>query len=77
MVSLTEIADRFGNIQGEYQSTTIGGYVAERLDKIPVVGDTTTYGTYDLTVIEMDGRRASRIRFKQRDAVEESTASTS
>ena len=75
LVSLTDIADRFGEITGEYQSTTIGGYVAERLDKIPAMGDTTAYGNYDLTVVEMDGRRASKIKFKLRDIVEESAAS--
>ncbi|MBX3082447.1 MAG: HlyC/CorC family transporter [Anaerolineae bacterium] len=75
LVSLTEIAERFGEVTGEYQSTTIGGYVAERLDKIPGVGDVTTYGDYDLTVVEMDGRRASKIRFKHRDTVQESAAS--
>jgi putative hemolysin len=68
LVSLSEIMDRFGQPEGKVLSTTLGGYVAERLDRIPVVGDTVRFGDYDLRVEAMDGMRASRIRFIKRPA---------
>ncbi len=68
LVTLNEIIDRFGEPQGKFLSTTLGGYVAERLDRIPVVGDTVRFGDYDLRVEAMDGMRASKIRFIKRPA---------
>jgi putative hemolysin len=67
LVSLSEIVDRFGEPDGKVLSTTLGGYVAERLDRIPVVGDTVRFGDYDLRVEAMDGMRASKIRFIKRE----------
>jgi putative hemolysin len=66
LTTLTDIAERFGEVEGKTISTTIGGYVAERLDRIPTVGDTVMYGEYDLRVEEMDGLRASKLRFIRR-----------
>jgi CBS domain containing-hemolysin-like protein len=68
LVSLSEIEDRFGEPDEEAISTTIGGYIAERLDRIPEVGDTVRFGGYDLRVEEMDGMRASKVRFITRPA---------
>lgn len=63
LVSITELADRFGEPGIEPVSNTIGGYVAERLDRIPTSGDRVPWGDYDLTVEEMDGMRVARVRF--------------
>jgi putative hemolysin len=63
LVSLSEITDRFGDPGTKPQSVTIGGYVAERLDRIPIVGDRIKFGSYDLLVEDMDGMRVSRVRF--------------
>jgi putative hemolysin len=68
LVSLSEVTERFGEPDGKVISTTLGGYVAERLDRIPVVGDTVRFGNYDLRVEAMDGMRASKIRFIRRPA---------
>jgi CBS domain containing-hemolysin-like protein len=67
LVSLSEIVDRFGDTEGEPQSVTIGGYVAEHLDRIPVIGDRIAFGDYDLIVEEMDGRRVAKVRFVRGD----------
>lgn len=62
--SMTAVIERFGDPQGEVESTTIGGYVAERLERIPQAGDTVAYGDdYDVVVLAMDGMRVERVRF--------------
>jgi CBS domain containing-hemolysin-like protein len=67
LVSLDDVSERFGEPGGSKAiSTTIGGYVAERLDRIPVLGDTVPFGDYDLRVEEMDGMRASKVSFIKR-----------
>ncbi|MBK9750150.1 MAG: hypothetical protein IPO91_25715 [Chloroflexi bacterium] len=62
--SMTAIVERFGEPGIEVESTTIGGYVAERLERIPLAGDTVEYGeAYDVVVLLMDGMRVSEVRF--------------
>ena len=63
LTSLTDVIERFGHPGGEIDSTTIGGYVAERLERIPVQGDSLPFGDYDLYVEEMDGMRVAKVRF--------------
>ncbi|NDJ76209.1 MAG: HlyC/CorC family transporter [Chloroflexi bacterium] len=66
-VTLTEIVERFGQLEKEPQSTTVGGYVAEYLGRIPRAGDRALYGRYTVVVDEMDGLRVARVRFLPRD----------
>jgi len=66
LVSLNEAIERFGEPDDEPQSTTIGGYVAEILGRIPVPHDKVPFGTYDLEVVEMDGLRVTRVEFTKR-----------
>ena len=76
LMSLSDVKERFGEPDGEVLSTTLGGYVAERLDRIPSVGDTVRYGAYDVRVIEMDGMRVSKVRFIKRPVVQPEQVST-
>src|SRR5262249_5858451 len=69
LVSLTDISERFGELEMPVESTTIGGYVYEKLDRIPVVGDVVLYGDYDVKVLKMDGMRVERVRFKKRATI--------
>jgi CBS domain containing-hemolysin-like protein len=62
-VSMTEIIERFGELGIQPESVTIGGYVAEVLDRIPAIGDTVQFGTYQIRVVAMDGMRVSRVKF--------------
>jgi putative hemolysin len=66
LVSLTELIDQFGEPEEEPESTTIGGYVAEQLNRIPAVGDQVRYGDYDVVVTEMDGMRVVKVRMVRR-----------
>jgi putative hemolysin len=63
LVSITELNDRFGDPGIEPLSNTLGGYVAERLDRIPTVNDKVKWGDYELVVEEMDGMRVAKVRF--------------
>lgn len=72
LVSLNEIIDRFGDPGGEPESTTVGGYVAEKLNRIPVKGDTIPFGDYDVRVQVMEGMRVSKVRFIRRQVTPES-----
>ncbi|MBI1257253.1 MAG: DUF21 domain-containing protein [Chloroflexi bacterium] len=62
LTSMTDMIERFGDPGGEVDSATIGGYVAERLERIPVVGDELPFAKYDLRVEEMDGMRVAVVR---------------
>ncbi|MCA0457267.1 MAG: hemolysin family protein [Chloroflexi bacterium] len=73
MMSMTEAVERFGQLAGEFDSTTLGGYIAEQLDRIPEVNDTVSFGGYKVSVREMDGLRVAKVRFSKRP---QSAAST-
>jgi CBS domain containing-hemolysin-like protein len=63
LVSLHEVIERFGEPDAEPVSTTIGGYMAEMLARIPHVGDVVRFGRYDVRVEAMDELRVARVRF--------------
>lgn len=63
LVSLNEISERFGDPGGEPESTTIGGYISEMLNRIPEVNDSISFASYDVCVEEMDGLRVAKVRF--------------
>ncbi|MFN8372636.1 MAG: hemolysin family protein [Anaerolineae bacterium] len=71
LVSISEMIQRLGDPTIEPLSTTIGGYVAERLDRIARTGDVVAFGDYDLSVEEMDGMRVAKIKFTRRVKKEE------
>ena len=60
MFEVLEYDDR--NIESEY--TTAGGWVTEKLDKIPDEGDTFDFENYTFKVVEMDGMRVEKIEVK-------------
>lgn len=64
-VSMSAIEEDFGPPPGEIESNTIGGYIAEALQRIPRLNDSIIYGTYKISVVEMEGLRVEKVRFKQ------------
>ena len=52
------------DIKAESQSISIGGWVAEQLEKIPETGDTFTFDKFSVTVTETENNRASIIEIK-------------
>ncbi len=50
----------------EIEASTIGGFVTETLERIPVAGDTIEWQGYQVEVLRADKRRATLLRiFKQ------------
>ncbi len=61
LVLLEEIATRLGFTAPENESTTLGGYVIARLGRIARIGDLIDLDNYSAKVIEMKGRRVSKL----------------
>jgi CBS domain containing-hemolysin-like protein len=62
LMALASFADLFGVQLPHSSAHTVGGYVFERLDHLPAVGDHVSLENYHLTVEELDGRRIARVR---------------
>lgn len=48
----------------DIDTSTIGGLVTEKLDRIPVVGDTVHWNGYEIEVLRADKRRARLLRIR-------------
>jgi len=48
-------------LPGENNATTMGGFVLERLGRVPKAGDKVGYGGYVFEVVDMDGRRVDKL----------------
>ena len=55
---------------------TLGGFLYAQLDKIPNVGDTTTYKNLTFTVLTTRGRRITKVRVEREHASPTSSAPT-
>jgi CBS domain containing-hemolysin-like protein len=64
------------DLESEYYDT-LGGFLYAQLDKIPSVGDTTTYKNLTFTVLGTRGRRITKVRVEREHAQPTSPASTS
>ena len=56
--------------QPDAEVTTIGGYVTEKLERIPVVGDTVSWNGYDIEVLRADRRRARRVMIRRSERMQ-------
>lgn len=65
LMALVDFAERFGLKLEPAHAQTLGGYIQEKEDRVPRVGDTLRVGNYKIHVDEMDGRRVARVRVKQ------------
>jgi CBS domain containing-hemolysin-like protein len=61
LVLLDEIAERLGVEIPEHESATLGGFVIARLGRIARIGDTVDLNGYQAKVVEMKGRRVSKL----------------
>ena len=62
------LTDLFGCRFGEDDPDTVGGFVFDRLGKIPDAGDEVRVEGLVLTVVRLDGRRIARVRAHAPDA---------
>jgi len=63
-VLLDEFADRYG-IRPESDSTTLGGWIAEQLGRIPAEGDEITAESLKIRVLTLDGHRADQLEVEK------------
>jgi putative hemolysin len=61
-VNLDEVAEFSGLELPDGPYATVAGYLMAAVGRLPRTGDTVEYGGFRLEVIEVDGRRAARIR---------------
>jgi CBS domain containing-hemolysin-like protein len=74
---LEDVWEKLGiDVQGSTEVSTIGGFVTERLGRIPRVGDRATLDGYELRVLEMKGRRVSKVLVVRRHRPASPEAST-
>lgn len=62
LVSMSDVISRFGDDNLVHDSATIGGYISERLNRIPRVGDSIQFGRYEFYVMAMDGLRVEQVK---------------
>ena len=62
-LSIDDFGERVGiNTDGESRDySTIAGLVLSLLERIPSVGDTTSWRGFSIEVVDMDGRRIDRL----------------
>ena len=70
---LRKVLDLIGETD-QAESVSVGGYVAERLGRVPVVGDEVKLGEHVFVVRRATARRAERVVIEQRAAVSASSA---
>jgi putative hemolysin len=73
-VNLDEFAEFTGLVLPDGPYETAGGFVMSRLGKLPQVGDQVELADHVISVVEVDGRRTSRIRVEPRPATDPADA---
>ena len=69
--NLQDFADETGVELPEGPYETVGGFIASELGRIPMVGDEILVDNARLSVVEMDGRRVSRVRVLRSETIGE------
>jgi putative hemolysin len=62
-LAIEDIKIRLGlhAMPGETQVSTLGGFMLNRLGRLPKAGDKVSYGDYVFEVVDMDGRRVDKL----------------
>lgn len=68
MANLDDIFEYFHIDDKDTNVTTLNGWVMENTDKIPEIGDNFDFSSLHLEVIEIDGRRAEKIKITINDS---------
>ena len=67
---LDDVWEKVGvEVEGSTEVSTLGGFVTERLGRIPRTGDRASVNGYDFRVLEMKGRRVSKVLVTRRPQV--------
>ena len=82
LLKMSELAERSGVRLPEGPYETLAGFVQTNLGRVPEKGDEFEADGHRFTVVDMDGRRVSRVRIaalapaREEDAVGEPAGST-
>jgi CBS domain containing-hemolysin-like protein len=77
LVSMSEVAERFGDMDDDSDSATVGGYILEQLGRMAIVGDVVSFGNYLFHVRAMDGMRVTQIEVTRDDKQDKSEPAVS
>lgn len=61
LLNLDDFEDETGIVLPEGPYETVAGFLVAALTRLPVVGDTVKEGDHEFRVVELDGRRISRV----------------
>ncbi len=70
LMNFEDFCEQFALGEVESQSVSVGGWVAERLEKIPEIEDSFVFENLTVTVSEVDGPRAAMLNIEVREASE-------
>ncbi len=74
---LDDVWEKVGiEVEGSKEVSTIGGFVTERLGRIPRIGDRAAVNGVDMRVLEMKGRRVSKVLVVRRPPADVTEASS-
>jgi putative hemolysin len=62
LLNLEDFADEVGFELPEGPYETVAGFLIARLGRVPLLGDTVVEADHSFEVVELDGRRVSRVR---------------
>jgi putative hemolysin len=72
LLNLDDFEDDTGIVLPDGPYETVAGYIVQQLGHVPDVGEVAAYDGYLLTVVELDGRRISRVKVEPRPQASES-----
>jgi putative hemolysin len=62
LLNLDDFEDETGIVLPEGPYETVAGYIVQQLGHVPLVDESVTYDGFRLTVVELDGKRISRVK---------------
>ena len=67
---LSELMTDFNIDFEQIDYTTVAGFVINRLNKFPEVGDIVAYGNYIIEVVDIDGNRIDKVLIRKKDTIQ-------
>jgi putative hemolysin len=77
LLNLDDFEDETGLVLPDGPYETVAGYIVQQLGHVPTIGETATFDSHTLTVVELDGRRIARVKVKITGPTQTASASPS
>lgn len=62
LLNLDDFEDETGLVLPEGPYETVAGFIVQQLGHVPGIGESATFESYRLTVVDVDGRRIARVK---------------